>query len=210
MQQFNYSIVNVVIFAMLISLIMSCGDDDDPQIISPNHLPIAVGNTWNFIDPEYSDDSGTISIIGTTKLSNGKTVFIAAATDEYGNDDRGYLSRAADDLLLFHKALSDFQGELIYSPPIKVGTTWQGQQGEAEVVAQETVSTPAGIFQNCFRINVRVVDDYDYYSIWLAKNVGPVKLAVIDTQDGEIESTIVLMRFSKGVSFGEDQGLSRF
>ena len=58
MQQFNYSIVNVVIFAMLISLIMSCGDDEDPKIISPNHLPIAVGNTWNFIDPEYPDDSG--------------------------------------------------------------------------------------------------------------------------------------------------------
>ncbi len=206
MQQFNYSIVNVVIFAMLISLIMSCGDDEDPKIISPNHLPIAVGNTWNFIDPEYPDDSGSIFITGTTKLSNGKTAFIAT-TDE---DDEGYLSRAADDLLLFHKALNDLQGELIYSPPIKVGTTWQGQQGEAEVVAQETVSTPAGIFQNCFRINVRVVDDDDYYSIWLAKNVGPVKLAVIDTQDGEIESTIVLMRFSKGVSFGEDQGLSRF
>ena len=197
-QRFSNSIICIVISVTLISLIMSCGSDDDQVIITENHLPIAVGNFWTFIDIDpgyFNDDSGSIFITGTTKLSNGKTAFIAEVTDEYGND-RGYLSRAANDLLLFHKALNDLQGELIYSPPIKVGTTWQGREGEAEVIVQETVNTPAGIFQNCFRINVRVVDDNDYYSIWLAKDVGPVKLAVIDTRDGEIESTIVLEKFN--------------
>ena len=133
-------------------------------------------------------------------MSNGKTVFIAK-TDE---NDKGYLSRAANDLLLFHQTLSDLQGELIYNPPIKVGTTWQGRQGEAEVVTQETVNTPAGIFQDCFRINVRVVDDYYYYSIWLAKDVGPVKLSEIDGRDGEIESTVVLDKFGKNLDFPDD------
>lgn len=51
---------------------------------------------------------------------------------------------------------------------------------------------PAGIFQNCFRINVSVVDDSDNYSIWLAKNVGPVKLAWIDASYGDIEATMIL------------------
>ena len=192
-QQFNKSIFGIAILVTLISSIMGCGSDDDPLIISDNHLPIAVGNSWTFIDPEYSEDSVTIAIVGREKLSNGKTVFVA--TDDA---DEGYVSRAADDLLLFHETLDDLQGELIYSPPIKVGTTWQGRQGEAEVVAQETVSTPAGIFQNCFRINVRVEDGYydDYYAIWLAKNVGPVKLAEIDNWDGEIGSTIVLETFN--------------
>lgn len=191
----NNSTIYIAIFAVLISFTIGCGGDDEPETLSTDYLPIEIGNSWIFIDPEFPVDSGSISIIGTTKLSNGKTVFIAA-TEE---NDKGYLSRAADDLLLFHETLDDLQGELIYSPPIKVGTTWQGQQGEAEVVAQETVNTPAGIFQDCFRINVRVVDDYNYYSVWLAKDVGPVKIASIDSTVGEIESTIVLDRFGKNL-----------
>ena len=174
---------------------MSCGGDDDPLIISDNHFPIAVGNSWTFTNPEYPEEPLSIAIIGREKLANGKLVFVATADED---DNEGYVSRAADDLLLFHEAINDLQGELIYSPPIKVGTMWQGHQGEAEVVAQETVNTPAGIFQNCFRINVRVDDDYDdYYAIWLAKNVGPVKLAEIDNTDGAIESTVVLEKFVK-------------
>ena len=191
MQQFS-SIFSVVIFVMLISFTTGCGDSED-ELINDDYLPIKVGNSWTFIDPEYPRDSGTIiSITGTTKLKNGKTVFIAATDDK----KEGYLSRAADDLVLFHQAISDLQGELIYSPPIKVGTTWQSNQGEAEVMAQETVHTPAGIFNNCFRINVSVVDDDYYYSIWLAKNVGPVKLSGIDASDGGIEGTIVLEKFN--------------
>ena len=205
-QSYN-SIIYTVIFAVLINFIIGCGGDDDPQTLSTGYLPIEVGNSWIFVDPEYPEDSGIISITGTTKLSDGKTVFIAK-TDEYG---RGYLSQAANDLLLFHETLGDLQGELIYSPPIKVGTTWQGQQGEAEVVAQETVNTPAGIFQDCFRINVRIIDGNvniiggnDYYSVWLAKDVGPVKLAGIDGRDGEIESTVVLNRFGKNLDPATD------
>ena len=199
-KQSNNSIVYTAIFAVIISFIIGCGGDDEPPTLSTGYLPIEVGNSWIFVNPEYPEDSGIISITGTTKLSNGKTVFIAK-TDE---NDKGYLSRAANDLLLFHQTLSDLQGELIYNPPIKVGTTWQGRQGEAEVVTQETVNTPAGIFQDCFRINVRVVDDYYYYSIWLAKDVGPVKLSEIDGRDGEIESTVVLDKFGKNLDFPDD------
>ena len=189
MQQFS-SILSVAICVILVSCIMSCGDDD--ELISDDYLPIGVGNFWTFIDPEYPGDSSNISIIGTTKLINGKTVFIATTTDK----NRGYVSQAAGDLVLFHHAINDLQGELIYRSPIKVGTTWQGNQGEAMVVAQETVNTAAGIFQNCFRINVSVVDDNNHYSIWLAKNVGPVKLARIDASDGEIEETVILETFN--------------
>lgn len=187
-QQFN-SIFNVTIFVTLINFITSCGGYDER--IGSDYLPIDVGNLWTFIDPENPRDSYTISIIGTTKLSNGKPAFIATASDR----EKGYLSKAAADLILFHQAINDLQGELIYSPPIKVGTTWQGSQGEAEVVAQEIVNSPAGIFQDCFRINVSVVDDNAYYSIWLANNVGPVKLAKIDVSDGEIEATMSLETF---------------
>ena len=211
-QAFNNSIIFIIFFLSLIGYITGCGEDDDPKVITPNYLPIEVGNYWTFIEPDIPDDPGTISITGTTKLSNGKIVFIASATDEYGNDDRGYLSQAANNLLLFHKTLSDLQGELIYSPPIKVGTTWQGQEGQAEVVTQETVNTPVGIFPDCFRIDVRIdeISEYGYYAIWLAKNVGPVKLTAIDRSDESVEYSIVLKSYSTGRSVEESQGLTRF
>lgn len=186
MIQQSSSILNIVIAVILIGFITSCGSGDD--VVSGDYLPIAVGNSWSFIDPERPRTSGNILITGTTKLSNGKTVFIGATS----GGEEGYLSRTLNNLILFHQTINDLQGELIYSPPITVGTTWQGREGEARVVTQETVNTPAGIFHNCFRIDVNVVDDQNYYSIWLAKNVGPVKLAVIDISHGDIERTFVL------------------
>lgn len=194
--QANNAIIYITTCAVLISLLMACGEDNDPLTITPNYLPIEVGNTWIFVVPDDTHAIGDISITGTTLLANGKTVFTVSTTDDYGHYDSSYLSRAANDLLLFHKTLKDLQGELIYSPPIKVGTTWQGREGQAEVVAQENVNTPAGIFQNCFRINVQVnQSNEDDYAIWLAKNVGPVKMVTISQSDGEIESNIVLKHF---------------
>lgn len=194
-RQFS-SILSVAIFVMLISFITSCGDDDG--LISGDYLPIEVGNSWSFINVEDPEDPDSISIIGTTKLSNGKTVFIAETLNTSNrNREKGYLSRAADGFLLFHQAIDDLHGELIYSPPIKVGTTWQGSEGKAEVVAQETVNTAAGVFQNCFRLNLSI-DRYNnsYFSIWLARNVGPVKFSVFDASDGELEDTAILEKFN--------------
>ena len=74
---------------------MSCGGDDDPLIISDNHFPIAVGNSWTFTNPEYPEEPLSIAIIGREKLANGKLVFVATADED---DNEGYVSRAADDL----------------------------------------------------------------------------------------------------------------
>lgn len=71
---------------MLTSLIMGCGRDD--ELISGDYFPIEFGNSCTFIDLEYPMVSSSISVIGTTKLNNGETVFIAS-TD--GNE-AGYLS----------------------------------------------------------------------------------------------------------------------
>ena len=74
-----------------------------------------------------------------------------------------------------------------------------------EVVAQENVNTPAGIFHNCFRINVQVNQAYeDNYAIWLAKNVGPVKMITISKSDGEIKSNIVLKHFFTFYSLSDE------
>lgn len=194
--KFKKPIINVGFFIMLTITLISCGADDDPTVMDVDYLPIEVGNSWTFTqqgdfpDPDsgpnnFTELQGTISITGITTLSNGTTAFVATAdvvgtTDQGVSDNveiKGYLAQTADDLLLLHSAIDDLQGELFYMPSIKVGTKWEGERGRtAEVVAQETVKVPSGVFDNCFRINTDL--NGLRYAIWLANDVGPVKIEV--------------------------------
>jgi hypothetical protein len=184
------SISIILLFIFSVGFLGGCGEDEE-SLSSGGYLPIKVGNWWKYIDPDYPEDEGTILITGTTQLKDGKSVLVAEA-----DDDRGYLSQAANDMILFHEALDDLQGELAYRPPLEVGATWQSSSASVKVSAKEVVSTPAGIFQDCYRLDVRVVDEDNYYSVWLAKNVGPVKVAEIDSDDGEIEEVVVLRSYN--------------
>ena len=175
--KFKKPIINVGFFIMLTITLISCGADDDPTVMDVDYLPIEVGNSWTFSNPEDPEMQGTISITGITTLSDGRTATVAAVDDGGGSyQDKGYLSKTADDLLLIHSAIDDIQGQLLYMPSIKIGTRWEGEDLGAEVVARETVKTPAGVFQNCFRIDI-LDDGEGYAAVWLANNVGPVKIA---------------------------------
>ena len=222
LRRFNYSVIGIALMIMLTSFITGCGEDDDPvndpTILSTDYVPIEVGNSWTFIDAESPLDSGTISITGTRQLADGKTVYIAVVTFESSRhaafSKLGYLSQATNDLLLFHETLEDLEGDLVYKPPIRVGVKWEGENRQAEVVAQETVSTPAGVFQNCFRLNAQIEDKSGYYSIWLAIGVGPVKMEYRELdyweEYEELENSIVLTSYNIANSVATDQNPSRF
>ncbi len=177
MKCFKNLIVNMGILITLITSIMGCGADDEMVVMSEEYLPLDVGNSWIFND----GSGGTISvaITGIAGLSDGRTATIVTAGFGDEEDEKGYVSRTTDGLLFAHSAMNDLQGELFYVSPIKVGTRWEGEDGRgAEVVAQENVNTPAGRFQNCFRINI--LDDGEMEAVvWLANNVGPVKMQEI-------------------------------
>ena len=187
-QHFKNSIINIIIFVTFITSIISCGSDDDPSIMGDDYLPLDIGNSWVFINPEYPDAHTTISITGITTLSDGRTATVVTAVgdgDEEG--DKGYVSKTVDGLLLAHAEIDDLHGELFYIPTIEVGTRWEGDRGRgAEVIAREDANTPAGVFQNCFRIDV--LDEGDRFAtVWIAKNVGPIKLQEIENVDtGEV------------------------
>ena len=192
MKYFKNSIINVGIFITLI-MIISCGADDELSVMSEDYLPLDIGNSWVFINSENPDTQVTISITGITALSDGRTATVVTAVGDDDESDKGYVSKTADGLLLAHNEIDDLQGELFYIPDIKVGARWQGDRGrEAEIVAREDVNTPAGRFQNCFRIDM--LDDGDRFAtVWLANNVGPVKLQEIENVDA---GTVLCMWFS--------------
>ena len=173
-------ILLMLVFVALISSFMSCGSDDEMSVMSEDYLPLDIGNSWVFINPEDPDTQVTVSITGITALSDGRKATVVTAAEDDAEGDKGYVSKTAEGLLLAHSAIDDLQGELFYIPTIKVGSRWEGDRGrEAEVVAREDVSTPAGRFQNCFRIDMLDDGDRDA-TVWLANNVGPVKLQEIE------------------------------
>ncbi|MBD3180856.1 hypothetical protein GF312_01090 [Candidatus Poribacteria bacterium] len=180
----------IILACMLMLLIIGCSEDDEEIIeetLDVSYLPVVVGNWWEYAEADYPEDTVILSVTGTTNLKDGKNVFIIES-----ERDRGYLSRAVNDMVLFHETLDDLSGELIYRSILSVGTTWQNSLASVKVASRDIVSTPSGIFEDCYRVDVKVVDEHDYYSIWLAKNVGPVKIAEIDPDDQEIEESIVL------------------
>ena len=191
-QHLKKSIISII-FVMLISSILSCGSDDELSVMSGDYLPLDIGNSWVFTNSEDPDTQLTVSITGITALSDGRTATVVTAVEGDDEWDKGYVSKTAEGLLLAHSETDDLEGELFYIPTIKIGSRWEGDRGwAAEVVAREDVNTPAGRFKNCFRLNM--LDDGDKFAtLWLANNVGPVKLQEIETVGA---GSVLSMQFS--------------
>ena len=172
---------------------LGLGNEED------SYLPVTVGSWWKYVDSEYPEYAKEMIVItGTKRLENGKIVMVAETSE-----DQGYLSQVSNDMILFHEKLDDLKGELVYNPPLKVGATWQSNNVSAKVVAKEVINTPAGLFEDCYRVDVNVphADYYDYYydeysdnkyAVWLAQGVGPVKIAEIGSDSQTIRNVVVL------------------
>jgi len=61
--------------------------------------------------------------------------------------------------------------------PLREGAFWYGDEARSlsfEVIAVETMETPAGSFRNCFRIRIHSPEPY-LMDVWLAPDVGIVR-----------------------------------
>ena len=61
--------------------------------------------------------------------------------------------------------------------PLREGAFWYGDEARSlsfEVIAVETMETPAGSFRNCFRIWIHSPEPY-LIDVWLAPDVGIVR-----------------------------------
>jgi hypothetical protein len=61
--------------------------------------------------------------------------------------------------------------------PLRTGALWYGDAERSvsfEVLARETVETPAGRFRDCFRIRIHALEPY-LMDVWLAPDIGIVR-----------------------------------
>ena len=175
-----------------------------------NYYPLEVGNTW-VLESTDGAERLTYSITGPETIDgqalevlNIATNLASDPTGEPIDLDR-YFVTLNDEGILLHQTVTDEGAfgiaEATFDPPatffptaLPVGHKWEvvtqtelqlvgpvTSTSTIEVVAIEDVETPAGIFQNCVRLDIkRKVDTalsvvrYEFLQ-WLAPDVGPVK-----------------------------------
>ncbi len=178
----------------LVVLIVGCGDDEEGTVF----FPLTVDNEWNYdmtmTETTPSDTTvktGTQSqeITAETTLDNGTTVFeqmfiMTIEIDTFTIVDTSieYIEETEDFLLVYDDKADTIPDTVAALPP-EAGKTWNVDDSTtAAYIGQESVTVPAGTFSNCWKM-VHIdsgVTDTTY--IYVAENVGPVKMNWIEVE----------------------------
>ena len=175
--------------------------------MAQNYYPVEVGNTWTLNTVDGAEQRRYM-IEGTEDFNGLKVHVLKIETEALGTGvivPDQYFITVDDTGLTLHQSLTD-EGtfgfaEINYDPPIfffpsspTLGQKWQifgetelllvgvaSNITSAEVVAIETVVTPAGTFENsakielAYKVTTALVTLRPIEYIWLAPDVGPIK-----------------------------------
>ena len=177
-------------------------------VSAANYYPSEIGNTWVFVSTDGGEQlTYTLQASEDTDVEELivlKIIHEVIGTDNTSTDIYG-ITVENDGSLLLHYSVTD-QGalgiaEASYVPPVTffpaelpLGHTWQiltetelelagavTSTSTIKVVANEDVQTPAGVFENCVKLEINQKDVTAFTVIrktsyqWLAPDVGPVK-----------------------------------
>lgn len=180
-------------------------------VAAQNYYPATIGNMW-ILESDTGEDRRTYTLEGPETVEGKElTIFkiVTVGPDIDPPDIDRYFVSVGDEEIGLHKTILN-QPPLgtitaVFEPAapffrlrLAVGDTWefsvdkvtiQGREfgleniTDVEVVAIETVETPAGTFENCAKVKLRQrvtaafltrnLDSTSYQ--WLAPDVGPVK-----------------------------------
>ena len=175
-----------------------------------NYYPLEVGNTW-VLESSDGAERLTYSITGPEVINGQELNILNIATsltsDPTGEptDHDKYFVTLDEEGILLHQTMTDEGAfgiaEATFDPPaiffpaaLPIGHTWEvvvetelqlvgptTSTSTLEVIAMEDVETPAGVFQDCVKLNIKrkavtalAIVRYEYNQ-WLAPDVGPIK-----------------------------------
>ena len=209
-------------------------------VAAENYYPSEIGNKWVLISTDGSEqltytleESEDTDVEGLIVL---KIISETIGTDTTSSDIYD-ITVGDDGSLLLHQSVTD-QGalgiaEAIYEPPVTffpadlpIGHTWQiitettldlvgavTSTSTIKVVAIEEVQTPAGVFENCVKLEINQKDKTPFTVLrktsyqWLAPDVGPVKFLNNQNIQFELNSYNIIEPKSE-TSLMEDISLS--
>ena len=179
-----------------------------------NYYPVEIGNTWIFLSADGAEQR-TYTFEEPEDIDSEELILFKITNEVLGTDtsviDKYYITVDSEGGLILHQSAVD-QGafgiaESTFDPPViffpaglPLGHIWEivtettlklvgaaTSTSTIEVVAIEDVESPAGVFEDCVKLEINrvvvtalVTIRLTYYQ-WLAPDVGPVKY--INDQD---------------------------
>ncbi|MBI5674643.1 MAG: hypothetical protein HZC48_02285 [Nitrospirae bacterium] len=184
-----------------------------------DYFPLQVGNRWVYT-PSYGDGNRIDTIIGTEDV-NGTFTYIwkreESALDNY--HEKAWLAKDGSDLKNYKfwgnmgadPAVSMNQPVLWYKLNPVVGDSWVSEADFGNIhfkrtlyveSINETVTVPAGTFNNCIRIRILEeftkggITEYEYKKHWLAPDIGPVMYSGYTLNWASVDFSQQLVSFS--------------
>jgi hypothetical protein len=179
------------LFNLLFLALILVGCSKDNQNVPTNGFPNQIGDKWVYrLTESYSDTLVQVEIVGQGTLPNGVNAKIWKYT--YQNLFRNYVdtfwvSNINDDVRIYYKPCFTCtepmpDEKLHYIFPLSVGNSWYtiAAYGDTtKVIDKESISVPAGTFNNVFRLSKvqgYVNNSWTNDTIFFQENVGIVKL----------------------------------
>ena len=164
----------LVIVVVLSLMFVGCSSDDTkPTTGGSNPFPfVKVGNEWEYENNNDPDDCFKSKIVS----KNGNVFRIELEKDgmslpggDYWFANNTYWKKSTD--------ASGNGGFVIFYKNYFVGQEWEfdhyGSKTGEVVSVSETVTVPAGTFNNCIKVQISIGEGgIDYYYYWIDKNVG--------------------------------------
>jgi hypothetical protein len=112
-----------------------------------------------------------IEVIGKVALPNGLIVY------DFGLRYPRY-ARKTNLAIEWYTDLSDSDPDCLWPLPFEVGREFDDCKPYVRVSARDTVTVPAGTFDDCYRIDLCYGNQaWDSGYVWLALNTGPVMIS---------------------------------
>lgn len=206
----------IILILLFVLLLTSCGNSSTSPSGPKSYIPLAVGNQWNndvtgFVIFESGDTltvTGTMvrRITGTATHENGANCYIGEdlldityntpdTSFSFADTTINYIAESDSQILVYDDTLSaDF--EILLKLPITVGETWVADPTDDPNTVREVVSittnvtVPAGSFTDCLLTeDTEPSLPNDYWRMYFAPGVGPVKVEMVEVDDEYTEIT---------------------
>jgi len=179
-----------------------------------DYYPMTVGSNWCFessltfeqLDADTFSTSSTHTVVArTVNLTSGEEVAEFVTTDTTHNRlpaettlvnvDSSYI-RQTDNYVFSYESLDDADPDTALALPLEENKTWTiSSRGDtvttATVVGKETITTPAGEFKDCWKVETMTAVGSETITMywWYADGVGRVRNWFEETQQS-IKTTL--------------------
>jgi len=190
---------NILIILILIVYLISCKQDKNPIISSPDseYFPISVGNIWYYDSPTPQSDPWAMKTIRNHLMKNNTVYFSwtygegVDVIDYIRSDNLGNILKLYNNNeYLWFDFTQDSGSTYLYEYPESWGNNTYFYI--VTVLKNIKVETPAGVFDNCIVLNFNIpeVKDEDI-TYTFAPNIGLVRLTNNGWSSKKLTSAII-------------------